>query len=1295
MGQAISARGTALCCALALGALALLAGVAPASADFTVCPPGEGAGQCGASQALSTQRGLAVDTEDGLLYVADEANNRVDVFEVDGDFLFAFGWKVNAGSPEEKLQTCTVATGCQKGSAGSGAGQFDRPSSVAVDNDGASSSHHDIYVGDRANFRVEKFDPSGEFVWTIGKEVNKTTNGDLCTKASGNTCGGGEQSEAEGRFNSNTFLGVGPGGVLYVLDNPRPGEIEQRLQRFEGTGAAIAPQRILFKGPAKFARAMAVDSAGNVWVGSQEEGLRKYEPDGTPLAGPIAETDFPYALAIDAAGNIYLSRAEENAGEEFATVTLYDSGGAIKRRFAYSPGGIGASSYVGLAAHAGASGELFLADPEAGVSYIFLPQPGPIVAPSSVKATSVGAAKATVAAQINPEGKATSFHFEYLTQAEWEGQGESFAGPATVSTEVKTLGSEDFKLKKVEAPIGCPDPANPDNTCLSPETTYRFQVVASNADNPAGAGPARAEGMLTTKEAPEIGEIYAIRVGTDTARLNGEVNPNSIPALGYFEYVEDAAYQADIAEAGDGFAAASKAPDIEGGQASLDFGAGEAFATRQATLYPLKAGTLYHYRLVADNPLGEPVASEPETLRTFETATVEPCANDKDRIGFGALLPDCRAYEMVSPPDKEGGDVRVLGAGLGALAVLEQASLAGEKLAYGSLRSFGGAASAPRTSQYIARRVAGVEWQTHSINSPRSKPILLPVQAGDTEFKAFSADLCEAWQTTTYDPPLAAGALTQYSNLYRRTDGLCGEGGAPSYEALAPIVVPEGVGSGEDFLLYLWGVSADGRHATLVTNGKLAAGGTAGVSQLYESVRGSAPRPVCILPGGAAVGGSCTGGSGESNENNRVSSLTGAISEDGERIFWSAPSPGEGKLYVRIGGAQTVAVSKAGEEAKGTSQSWFWGAARADGSTAIFSTGNLPSGSATLYEFDVDGEATTQIAEGVQGVLGMSADASRVYFASGKVLSEEANGNGDKAQAGKANLYLHEAGGGTEFIGTLAGADLPAGFFSPISREALAHSARVTPDGLHAVFASFAPLTGYDNSEASATACPGSSCKEIYRYDATSNELLCVSCNPSEARPGGAASIPGLQTGSYGARLLSDAGSRLYFQSSDALAARDTNGKVDVYQWEEPGTGGCEEAASGFSAKAGGCIELISSGQSPQDSRFVEASPTGEDVFFATVASLLPQDIGVFDIYDARVGGGLPIPAVPPPPCEGDACAPQIAAPEEPTPASSDYTPPAAERKSAKRCGKGKRRVTRKGKSRCVARQHKKQRRAR
>ncbi len=317
-------------------------------------------------------------------------------------------------------------------------------------------------------------------------------------------------------------------------------------------------------------------------------------------------------------------------------------------------------------------------------------------------------------------------------------------------------------------------------------------------------------------------------------------------------------------------------------------------------------------------------------------------------------------------------------------------------------------------------------------------------------------------------------------NLYRRSDRLCG---AEGYEALAPGLVPEA----GDFEAQLRGISADGRHAIFTTIRKLTAEGEEGPLQVYESYEsagGPALRAVCILPGGEAELPCTAGPNSSSNDPGPLS----AISADGERIYWSEGA-GEGRIYARIGGTQTVAVSEAAEEAEGTSGSWFWGAAR-DGGKAVFTTGSLGN-QAKLYTFGLAGGATSApIAGRVLGVMGMSEDAERIYFASREALA-------GGATEGEANLYLHEAGSGsTELVATLAGLDVEAA----VSAERFSkRNSRVSPDGAHAAFVSVASLTGYDNKAASDEAATN----EVYRYDAATGELSCVSCNPSGARPAG------------------------------------------------------------------------------------------------------------------------------------------------------------------------------------------------
>jgi hypothetical protein len=93
----------------------------------------------------------------------------------------------------------------------------------------------------------------------------------------------------------------------------------------------------------------------------------------------------------------------------------------------------------------------------------------------------------------------------------------------------------------------------------------------------------------------------------------------------------------------------------------------------------------------------------------------------------------------------------------------------------------------------------------------------------------------------------------------------------------------------------------------------------------------------------------------------------------------------------------------------------------------------------------------------------------------------------------------------------------------------------------------------------------------------------------------------------------------------------------------------------------------------------------GKNVFFLALLSFVPQDYGLFDIYDARVGGGFAEPPPISPPCEGEACQSPPPAPEDPTPASSIYSGP-GNLKPVKGCPKGKHKKN----GKCVRKYHKK-----
>jgi hypothetical protein len=204
-------------------------------------------------------------------------------------------------------------------------------------------------------------------------------------------------------------------------------------------------------------------------------------------------------------------------------------------------------------------------------------------------------------------------------------------------------------------------------------------------------------------------------------------------------------------------------------------------------------------------------------------------------------------------------------------------------------------------------------------------------------------------------------------------------------------------------------------------------------------------------------------------------------------------------------------------------------------------------------------------------------------------------------------------------------------------------TARVSPNGQWLAFLSYGQPTGYDNHDA----LNGRPDAELYLYDAAANEgagkLVCASCDPTGGRPIGvqvteasvvrggedegerlAASVPAwtpyrLVGALYQSRYLSNTG-RLFFDSPDALSPRDVNGTWDVYEYEPPGVGDCTSSLASYSARSGGCVRLISSGESAQESAFLDASETGGDVFFLTTAKLSPsQDFDeAYDVYDAH-----------------------------------------------------------------------------
>jgi hypothetical protein len=791
-------------------------------------------------------------------------------------------------------------------------------------------------------------------------------------------------------------------------------------------------------------------------------------------------------------------------------------------------------------------------------------------------------------------------------------------------------------IEKVSAgEVVLSQPAQATQTAVSLDAGLPFDAPAGRIRDALESLPAIGEGGVEVSGGPgdESGSSpYAVRFTGpfSNTNINQEVEADSLGLSGGSASV----VVSTTNQGGDGFQGASEVPP--GG---AELGSGNVPVSASVGLSGLLPDTAYRFRAVATSHCD---AAE-------EQQVCEGVGAPKAFHTFAAQapgLPDHRAWEMVSPPVKEGGEVwpaepgrfshgcQFCKPGVGLPHFPIQSAPDGEAVVYQGF-PFSGTEGNGLYDQYLSRRGSS-GWETDTV-SPR--------QLG-AEFKAFGADLSAAVVEYETGPPLSPQAPAGYSNLYAESSAT----GVVSPLITAP---PPNRNSGQ-FEVRAAGGSANYSTLFFEANDALTAETASSPAsedpgQTHMNVyewSGGALSLVNVLPGNAATVPGVLGSGfqlGGANPNYLQPVTSHAISEDGHRAFWSDEA---GQLYVREDGTQTTEIPD---------HSGKFLTAAADGSKVLLSDGVL---------YDLETEESSDLTEsegfhrgGFEGLVGQSADLSRLYYVdSADLTGGEENAYGAQAQAGKHNLYAwHE--GSVAFVAVLSSGD--DWEVAPQVR-----TAEASPDGRWLTFVeSVSPLTGQDNTGLCRELGSGSEefgegpCQEVYVYDSASGELTCASCNPSgKAALGGST----LETASSGApspqpRYLTNEG-RVYFDSQDSLSLFDTNeGVEDVYEWEPKGVGTCESASVGA-----GCVSLISAGHEPVDSNLMAVDESGKNVFFTTRDQLVLKDTDdALDLYDAREGGGIPAEdEVARTECQGEACQAPTSAPNDPTPASSAYEGP-------------------------------------
>ena len=612
------------------------------------------------------------------------------------------------------------------------------------------------------------------------------------------------------------------------------------------------------------------------------------------------------------------------------------------------------------------------------------------------------------------------------------------------------------------------------------------------------------------------------------------------------------------------------------------------------------------------------------------------CPNEQLRAESNSLgLLDCRAYEMVTPADKNSAVVKPIRL---ATVAADGSSLAGSS-EEGFAGIDNGEATEHRTGIYRFSRT-GSGWVTAPLSPYRGELLSIGTGALDSVWGPVEPDSMARLQLRA-----ANGSLSEIGPVWPPSLGPIA-----SYQSFVVVGGAADAADGVVFKIrtqgFLWPFDSirDGDSLYEYT-------GTGNVAPSLIGVSGGSGSTALVSECGALLG--------DEEEGAR-----NAVSESGGTVFFTAlgaddddcggVQPSVNELFARIDEDSTVAISEPSASDcpscdTGTPEDASFRGASADGSKVFFTTTQTLLGrdtSENLYEYDFNpptggpkvvrvsaGEGVSEPTAEVLGVSEVSEDGSHVYFTARGVLTNVANDLGERAQMGEENFYVWERD-----------AEYPAGHTAFIAACGDTGDGQVTPDGRFLLFTTACHLTADDTGSA----------RQVFQYDAQTGSMVRVSASLAAYDHGGnvgedpygefdanivtqEVAVGEAIRGGALARSMSDDGSYVFFQSPLGLTPGALN-EIRVLE---------TNAGIGYAQNVyelhDGRLSLIGSDSSPPELHngtpvLIGVSASGGDVFFRTGDQLIPQDADTqIDFYDARVDGGFPAPVVPTR-CVGETC---------------------------------------------------------